>query len=45
MKRPKLLAVGLALGLSLGGLVPMVFAATRPHPALVTLDMLTAQQG
>ncbi len=45
MKPTRLLAVGLALGLSLGGLMPMAFATTRPPSALITLDMLTAQQG
>ena len=45
MKRPKLLALGLAFGFALGGLVSTAFAAPRPRPALITLDMVSAQQG
>jgi len=48
MKRSKLLAlgtIGLVFGFALGGLVSTAFAAPRPQPPLITLDMLTPTQG
>ncbi len=45
MKRLGLATLGLALSVGLGGLAPTALAAARPRAALITLDMLSAQQG
>ncbi len=45
MKQRRLAALGLALSVGLGGLGPTALAAGRPQVPLITLDMLSAEQG